>query len=288
VPGAPRVPLRFTMRPPSSGSEDFDRRNLLLVRTWRDSDDRVCAEGYVGRGHWWMRWPDVATFRCNRAGAVDATPNVGINPDRVDDLYQRTVQPLALQALGWEVLHASAVRFGEGVVAFCGERGAGKSTIAYALAARGHPQAADDTLVFEPPPGAVGALLLPFQPRLRPESAALLRPQDQDEPATQTGWPSPATVPLTTIVVLARSEEGEPVMSRLEGGAAFAAILAHAHCFDPDDPATRRRVLENYLEVAAKVPVYSLRFAPGLGALPRMLDSIETATGAPAVAGFVA
>jgi hypothetical protein len=235
-----------------------------------------------------MRWPEVATFRCDRSGAVDAYPDAGIDLDRVDDLYQRTLQPLALQALGWEALHASAVRLGEKILAFCGERGAGKSTIAYALAARGYTQAADDTLVFEPAPGAVGALVLPFRPRLRPESAALLCPHGEDGQATQTAWSSPTTVPLAAIVVLARSGEGTPVMSRLGGGAAFAAILAHAHCFDPDDPATRRRVLENYLDVAAKVPVFSLRFAPGLDALPRMLDSIEAETAAPAVAGFIA
>ena len=283
---APRVTLRLTMRPPLSSAEGLDRRGVRLVRTWRDSDDRVCAEGYVGLQTWWMRWPGVATFRCDRVGQVEAFAAAGIDPDRVLDLYQRTLQPLALQALGWEALHASAVHLGDGVMAFCGERGTGKSTIAYALAARGYRQAADDTLVFEPAAGTVEALVLPFLPRLRPESAALLCPKGQNERAI--GSPASTTAPLSAIVVLTRSEESAPVMSRLDGGAAFAAILAHAHCFDPDDPATRRRVLEHYLETAAAVPVYSLRFAPGLGGLPRILDSIEAAVAAPAAAGLIA
>lgn len=283
---APRVTFRLTMRPPLSSAEGFDRREVRLARTWRDSDDRVCAEGYVGSQTWWMRWPGVATFRCDRAGQVEAFADAGIDPDRVLDLYERTLQPLALQALGWEALHASAVHLGDGVVAFCGERGTGKSTIAYALAARGYRQAADDTLVFEPAANTVEALVLPFVPRLRPEAAALLRPSGQNEGAIGSG--SSTTVPLKAIVVLTRSEEITPVMSRLEGGAAFAAILAHAHCFDPDDPVTRRRVLEHYLEAAAAVPVYSLRFAPGLEGLPRLLDSIEAGVAAPAVTGLIA
>jgi hypothetical protein len=44
-------------------------------------------------------------------------------------------------------LHASAVRVGDGCVAFGGASGAGKSTIATFLAARGHPLIADDQTV---------------------------------------------------------------------------------------------------------------------------------------------
>lgn len=52
-----------------------------------------------------------------------------------------------MQQRGEVVLHASAVRVGDGAVLFCGESGAGKSTIAAALNKIGHAMVADDFCV---------------------------------------------------------------------------------------------------------------------------------------------
>jgi len=57
-------------------------------------------------------------------------------------------------------LHAACVRIGDGAVAFAGRTGAGKSTLAAALARRGHVLVADDVCVFEP--------AAPGGPRVRP------------------------------------------------------------------------------------------------------------------------
>ena len=52
----------------------------------------------------------------------------------------------ALRLRGDYSLHASAVRFARGAVAFAGPHGAGKSTLAAALGRAGHPVIADDVL----------------------------------------------------------------------------------------------------------------------------------------------
>lgn len=279
MPDPARLMSRFTMR--RSPAEGFDRAGWRLVRTWRDPEDRVCAEGYAEDGVRWMRWPCIATFRCDPSGAVDGFPEAGIDPSRVIDLYNRTVQALALQALGYETLHASAVRAGDGIVAFCGDREVGKSTIAYALAERGYQQVADDTLVVEPAAGITRVVELPFLPRLRPEAASFFG--TLVEQASSSSSSPAANSTLAAVVVLSRTTDGPPVIRRLQGGDALTAILAHAHCFEPDDPLTRRRVLEHYLEMAAAVPVYSLRFSPGLAGLRLVLDHIAQVVAAPAV-----
>lgn len=63
-------------------------------------------------------------------------------------------------------LHASAVRIGDRVIAFCGPSGCGKSTMAASFFRRGYAVVSDDVAVIEPgAPG--GPRLLPAFPRLK-------------------------------------------------------------------------------------------------------------------------
>ena len=43
---------------------------------------------------------------------------------------------------------------------------------------------------------------------------------------------------------------------------AFSELLAHAHCFDAEDPAQTRRLVDDYLELVARVPVFALEYQP--------------------------
>src|SRR4029453_7921721 len=98
---------------------------------------------------------------------------------------RRPVVPIALQALGYETLHSSAVRFSSGVVGICGDRYAGKSTLAYSLARRGYAQHADDMLVLDVGKGDVRSIPLPFDVRLRSEASSFwgFQPRRSDNEA---------------------------------------------------------------------------------------------------------
>jgi hypothetical protein len=242
---------------------------------WQDLEDRVFAYGYAGDGCWTMEWPGHATFRFGPSvgeGIVRATHRPGVARSRVEDTFRRSVLPLALQASGYEALHASAVSTGAGVVAFCGDRGTGKSTMAYALMRRGLEQLADDTLVLSVTPGEVDALPLPFAPRLR-EASARFFDVTSEGPASLSRRSSP--LPLVAVCVLFPSPDAlTPVIDTLDGTAAFKALLAHAHCFDPQTPSERERLLRNYLDLSAHVPVHAVRYAPGLERIDDLLDAL--------------
>ena len=243
------------------------------IQMWQDLDDRIFAYGYAGDGCWTMEWPGHATFRFGPSigeGVVRATRPPGVTLSQVEDTFRRSVMPLALQASGYETLHASAVSTGAGVVAFCGERGAGKSTMAYALARRGFEQFADDTVVLSVRPGGVDALPLPVAPRLREASARFFGVTTEHSPLRSRSF---APLPLVAVCALSPSHGAPaPVIETLEGTAAFKALLAHAHCFDPQAPSQRERLLRNYLDLSAHVPVHAVRYAPGLERLDSLLD----------------
>jgi len=218
--------------------------------------------------------PGLASFRFMATGDVVAVDRRGAAEARIRDAFQRSVLPLVLQARGLEVLHASAILTDRGVVALCAVKETGKSTIAYALSRRGYPLWADDAVAMQIEERAVRAHPLPFSIRLRPASAAHFGKKAGPAPTLQ-----PSAAPLAALFVLVRDEsiaEGAMVR-RLTAGAALTAILTHAYCFTLADQDRKGRMMEQYLAVIARVPVFEARFGAGLDRLPSILDAIERA-----------
>jgi hypothetical protein len=195
----------------------------------------------------------------------------------IEETYRRWVLPMVLQACGTEVLHASAVQTG-GVVALCGTSGVGKSTIAFAMSRREHRLCADDAVAIDLSGPSVVALPLPFEMRLRPRAAAFFGVEPQTAGAASAGAMDQAgPAPLAVLCVLSRAEEQgcDVRMERLRPSAALPALLAHAYCFSLEDRGLKRAMVLHYMDLAARVPVFALRFQPGLELLSLILDAIE-------------
>jgi hypothetical protein len=256
------------------------------VEVWRDLSGVVCLLGERAQARLRLHVVGLATYEFGFDGPeVRAWPRPGASRRLVVDQFYRTVLPLALQARGREVLHASAVRAPRGVMAFCAAKTHGKSTLAFALGRRGFEPWADDAVVFEPD-GASGVTVLsvPFALRLRPEASAhfdvphgaLGGDRREDEPIRL----EPA--PLAAVFVVRREPAGAfgsapPVALRcLEAGAAFRAVLENAYSFSLAEPDRKMRLVERYLHLVANVPVFELRYENGLGHLPVVLATIES------------
>jgi hypothetical protein len=205
---------------------------------------------------------------------VVAYPRPEAPDEAVLDGFRRVVLPMALQARGQEVIHASAVLGPQGVLALCAISETGKSTLAFGLGRRGYDLWADDAVAFEVGPTSVDATPLPFALRLRPASAAYFGVAD--EPAT-VQEPKPA--PLAAVCVLERVvDAGEGGVERMTSSTAFRSLLTHAYCFDPDESERKRRMVEAYLSLTQRVPVFRVRVAAGLEHLRKLLDAIELST----------
>ena len=118
------------------------------------------GEGYL------LRFPNLGDFDISADGrAVRARPAPGISEDTMQHLYLNQVMPLALSKQGRIVFHASAVETGNGAIAFLGESGRGKSTLAASFAAGGQRFLTDDALLLDPTEG--GYLVQPSHPSIR-------------------------------------------------------------------------------------------------------------------------
>jgi hypothetical protein len=228
-----------------------------------------------------MHLPGLASFRfSNRGDEVAATVAATAREELVLDAYRRRVLPMALQVCGREVLHASAVRSPAGVTALCADSETGKSTIAFGLSGRGYPLWADDLVAFDISDHVGRAISLPFNMRLRPSAAALFDSETTQSPITTSDDHSPPgkeTAPLLAVCVLRREDPGgeRVAVRRLPLAEAFAAVLAHAWSFGLEDSERKRRMIHNYLDLAAGTPVFDICFRPGLENLPAILDAID-------------
>jgi hypothetical protein len=250
-----------------------------------DHDGRVCAYTRAVDGGGWLRLPGIAWFRFPiEGGYIEARPEGDAPADTIEDVFYRVALPLALQAAGHEVLHASAVTDARGVHVFCGASRSGKSTLAFALGRRGFEIWADDAVAFRVQGGGVTAVPLPFALRLRGEVTDFFdvpaRTGREGKGKTETlRHQAAGPREIATVSLLERGRSS--TIARLSGRESLPAVLYHSFYFSLDDPSIVRRMGTQFLELIAEVPVFRVSLRPGLDALADLLDALEQRVLAP-------
>ena len=241
-----------------------------MLQRWFDHAGHLVAEGGRREHGWWMHWPHLATFSFGDHDGVDAVPaGPGLNP-AIADVFRRGVTPVVLLARGYEALHAGGVLGPSGVAALCATSGTGKSTLAAALAVRGLPHFADDTVLYRIDDRRPIAFPLPFEPRLdAAASAAVTRPTE--------GPVTSGSRPLRAVLHLVRDESLDPLAPRfepVEGRGRFERLLRHALPFEMGGAERSRAFIDALLACSREVQVWDCRFAPDLTALPALADAV--------------
>src|SRR5262245_29779970 len=247
--------------PPSNGRK---------VNSWLDDRGEVWGRAFSNENFHWLDWRGLGVFAFSR-GALEVRvwPERNVSRDLIVQTFSRMLQPLVLQALGWQALHAGATVSPNGVLAFCGTSGCGKSTLAFAMQQAGWRQFADDALVLRFDGDCVLACPLPFTPRLRPRSRMHFGQTRSN--LESCGGRQLTDIPLTAVFLL-QQDDGltSPCVSLLPRARAFSQLLAHAHCYDTDDPNHTRRLVDDYLGLAARVPVFTFDYCPEFQYLPQV------------------
>ena len=197
-----------------------------------------------------------ASWRADVDLAAGATRLTAVSTPPPADLifqYRRLALPLLVQVAGFEVLHASAVRTGAGVVAFAGVSGVGKSTLAARLVRRGFELWADDTVVFDVEQGGPVTVCLP--------SSAL--PDGSTE-----------VLPLAGVALLRRADAQGGSLQLLAPTRALPTLLTHALAVELGGPERRAKLVESYCGLAEHAIILDLAL-PQLSSLETVLDDLE-------------
>src|SRR5215475_9993188 len=133
------------------------------VNEWTDECGKVFARAFSSDNHYQIDWPGLGAFAF-RPGSRDVLvwPEPDAAHEEISGTFDRLLQPVILQALGKQSLHAAAVVPPFATIAFSGNAGSGKSTLGFAMQQAGYRQLADDALVLHLEPDRVSVCPLPF------------------------------------------------------------------------------------------------------------------------------
>lgn len=270
---------------PGSGGADVEIRRARGGRSLgaaSSTDDDAAT--MVSPNEWRLFFGDVGevTVRDGREIVVTARPRVDARTLRLAVLGPAF--GVLLQQRGFLVLHASVVEIGGAAVAFLGDSGQGKSTLAAALHARGHPLVADDfaavRLDGEGP--AVHAGFPQF--KLWPDAAKALGRDVRRLPRLDRGWTKRAAriahgfsslerLPLAGVVLL---DVGDAVaLAPVAPHDAFLALVRYTYGITWLHDVSGLAQFRDRREVAARVPVRRLTRPWQLGALDDVVTLIE-------------
>ena len=139
---------------------------LAPFQEWTLPDGTLWARFYRTASGFLLNFPPLADFTVSADGkAVVAYPAKHVSSQTVDHLYLNQVLPLALSRQFKLVLHGSAVEIENFAVAFLGESGRGKSTLAASFSTSGFRFLTDDGLQINKGPN--GYIIDPSHPSIR-------------------------------------------------------------------------------------------------------------------------
>ena len=229
-----------------------------------------------------LSYEDEIWFWVDRSGreiACQIAPHVP--HESVEQIFIDQILPLILDVQGRFSFHASAVAHGTSVLAFLGDTGRGKSTLASSLAAGGGRVFCDDCLAVSLDEGQARAYPSYASTRLWPESAdalfahrgplPLATPRT-DKRRVDLPW-SGAPLPLRRMYLLEPSE-GPVAIERLGRASAVGAILRHVNRLEGLDRERLARELAFLEALVTAVPVARLAYRRDFAELPAVRDAI--------------
>lgn len=254
--------------------------------TWLKVADR--GEDYL------LRFPDQGDFLISRNGRdIRCCPLPGTPESTIRHLFLDQIVPLVLSRRESLVLHASAILTAEGVIAFVGKSGLGKSTLAACFGQDGFSLISDDYLVLRKKAQRPMALrepaedwvAVPSYPGVRlwpetsdgifsvpPKSAEIAHYTDKrrvSDPALVPFAQGPS--PLRCFYFL-NDEEGtflpEPAILPLRPREAFMKLVSCAFNLDIRDKVLLERQFEAIGEITTQLPCFQLDYARDFAMLP--------------------
>lgn len=227
-----------------------------------------------GRNIWiteteaYLRFAGIGVIRVSHGREIVAEVAAGVVDGTIELFILGPALGILLHQRGLLVLHGSAVVLNEGVVAFLGMSGWGKSTMAGTLGKRGHVVFADDFVGVSFVHGRPVAF--PGFPCLKlgldaadtlgypAHSSQPLLPQDERREFSVEGASPWVPRPLERIYVLAKGDV--PVIEHLKPQDAVVELIRHSYavpCLKESSSSAEH--LRNCASLVNAVPIYTLR-----------------------------
>jgi hypothetical protein len=215
-------------------------------------------------------------------------PCPGVAQSTLEHLLQDQVIPRLLSHRGVAILHGSCVHLGQRAVAFLGESGRGKSTLASYFHQRGFDLLADDSIQLEARQECVYVVPGISEARLWEDSLAALQVGEDSRPMAHycskrrvpLGRQRNEKLPLRVVFVLGDPTTGPNSVGAetLPGAEALTELLRCSLTLDVTDPEAISSHFKKLGAIAAHpgLAIRKLYFPRKYDELPRVFDAILT------------
>lgn len=268
-----------------SGPPDITikHKNLRVVRTEGEE-----TYGDIVSGHMqYEGWDLDLLFRLEEGARIFYHSLRPIPEETLRSFVQGAYLAAALRQRGLLVLHGSAVSDGDRAVAFLGNSGWGKSTLATYFCDRGYRLITDDVMVVSPGSGSEPARVPPGvkQVRLRPPAAERLIADHEALPLVTPVSPkrlhliegeTKRALPLVKVYVLQRATAEANRICPIERQHVPLHLVAHTHATNwITDPRHVRDHFEQCTRLAKHTPIALLERRLSLDELPAIFDLVQ-------------
>lgn len=257
------------------------------IQEWIQPDGAIWATCHRVPGGYVMRFPEFADFEISRdAHTVVCHPVAETEAQTIEHLYLNQVLPMVLGRQGTLTFHGSAVEVDAGAVAFMGQSGLGKSTLALSFATNGFRFLADDGLVIDDAGEQV--IARPSHPSIRlwQDSKDALSPRDADE-ASALPYTAKCRInagggivfcdeprPLSAVFILEDEGARDVQLERIRPADALIRWVRHSFMLDVEDDDLVAGHFERVSRLVTKIPCYSLDFPRRFDQLPDLRQMI--------------
>jgi hypothetical protein len=259
---------------------------------WRTEQGRMVCRCLRRGTDYLLSFPQQADFLIETGGAITCLPAPGVAQGLLRHLLLNQVLPRYLAHTGEQLLHASAVTLANGkTVAFLGESGFGKSTLASYCHLRGAHFIDDDCILLRC--GEGGMRIAGGVPTLRlyPDSLRALG----HDPAGFTPYgdrtdklqmslaaqQAQVSSPVTLQALFLLGAPGDApaddavIITPAGGQIALMSLVRGAFTLDPSDKHTLRQMFQRHAQIlSAGVPVYHLNYLRAHRMLPQVLQAL--------------
>ena len=285
-----RSEVPFMVENGGGADVDVDVRSGVLPEKWL-SDPRA-SKGYVEiqDADIWFVWEMLGVMRIHDGKLIELDPVPDVRTSMLHQAVQSAGLGLILHQRNELTLHASAVEIDGRVAAFVGYKGAGKSTTAASLFAKGHPLVTDDLLVLQFDHSSARVKAYPGIPQLRlwPDAVTASLGEDPEQLPRNSdlstkrlrdagGSFTQQALPLAAIYVLDFLEdEGQPLnVEPMRPRDACIEMVRHSYALHYlGNKGASAEHLEKSRQLSTRIPVRRLYRPRNLQAISEMADAI--------------
>ncbi len=245
-----------------------------------------CSNFDAGEAAILLRVPRVGRFLIENGRRIRIQPEAGVEQTKLRLFLLGSCLGAILHQRGITPLHASAVSCGAGAIVVCGRSGAGKSTTAAALAARGFGILADDISALSIRHRDV--LLAPGYPQMKlwQNSMEYFRLPCRDNERVRPRVAKHAVrlekdfeidaKPVRAIFWLNKHGNGAAAVRELKGCACFQAIRKNIYRKRYNVPARKQRYFHQCRRLAERARVFELTRPECGNSIEAVADLVET------------